>query len=184
MKIYIKKIEDYYRVFAPELEPIAIKVGYDYENLIAEECDADGAIEIFRDELQAFIEYYFNEANADPEDWPDYLVHEYIFNKTSFKNCYLSDPIIYEKRRGTTHKSLSKVFMKKAYVIIETFPLFESFKADKKAKEKGASTQLMLNKKTEFAIVGPKPVPQKIMDKINNLNENGANIQIIPLSEI
>lgn len=200
MNVKVSKKQGVYSVFCAELVDIIAADSYLEKQYGTGECtDEDGAeyaLEEFNNMLRDIIGWYKYEIKKVPDllRTPEAFVIQ--FDKMAYSNCYFNheDTQTYDvngtldksssRSNDTPKSSKSQIVGKKVYIVTETFPFFEAFTIDKKVSEKGGNTQLMLNTKTEFVVIGPKPIPKKTSNKINSLNENGANIQIIQFTDL
>lgn len=214
MKIYVTKTNDGFKVHCPELQLLKNEISY-YDDIEAtDEDSAESALYEFNDSiLKDFIEYYFLEHKPKKEEVSplfNNLTFEYIFDKASFKNYYLENPVVYgddEDEDKSDKKSTPKVKKfefnfsfppkkktisnkhftgKKIFVSVPLFgktivPFSVIFN---KLKEIGAIQQKSLNKDTEIVVfMGKKQPADFLLKKIKQLNENGANIVIIDEKE-
>ena len=209
MKIYILKTQEGFKVHCPELQMLKNEINY-YDDIEAFDIDsAEDALCEFNDSvLKDFIEYYFLEHKPKKEEISPLFNNfsfEYIFDKASFKNYYLENPIVYgedeedslkstnkkntSKTNGTSSKPKKTITSNNGYFtnkkIFVDIPLFGKtivpFKIIyNKLKEEQAMQQKSINKDTEFVVfMGKKQPANFLLKKIKQLNDNGANIEIM-----
>lgn len=210
MKIYVSKIKEGFKVHCPELQILKNEIHFiDNIETIDSESVANALCEFNDCILREFIEYYFLECKPTKEEISSLFnnfTFEYVFDNASFKNHYLDNPTVYglddddtgdistenktkkesEKPNSINNTSVDSRFRDKK--IFVNIPLFGKTTVSfstvfDKLKGVEAKQQTSINKDTNIAVfMGKKEPPADQLKKIEKLNNDGANIEI--LSEI